>query len=156
MKNELKDSSTTPNKWNEITVGFGGAAGDGLDKSGNTLARVINRLGLYAISYNSFQSIIRGGHTFLRLRISERKVTCFGDHMNALLAMNQDSIERHTPNIEPGGAIIFNSDKISYDPSLLQEGVHAMPLPFKEITTDMGKLLPIMQNTMALAHCCTS
>ncbi len=148
-KKEVK-SNNMPKKYNEITVGFGGAAGDGLDKSGNLLARVINRLGLYAISYNSFQSLIRGGHTFLKLRISERKEMCFGDNFNVLLAMNQDSIERHAPAVEPGGVIIFNSDKVTCDSSLLQENIHIVPLSFKKLTSEMGKLIPIMQNTMIL------
>jgi len=52
MEIQEKNAVRTPKRTNEITVGFGGAAGDGLDKSGNTLAKVINRLGLYAISYN--------------------------------------------------------------------------------------------------------
>ena len=143
-------SSNLPKNSNEITVGFGGAAGDGLDKSGNLLARVINRLGLYAISYNSYQSLIRGGHTFLKLRISERKEMCFGDHFKVLLAMNQDSIERHAPAVEPGGVIIFNSDKVTCDSSFLQENVNVVPLSFKELTSEMGRLIPIMQNTMIL------
>ena len=73
MENKQKKTNNLPINSHEITVGFGGAAGDGLDKSGNLLARVINRHGLHAISYNSFQSLIRGGHTFLKLRISEKK-----------------------------------------------------------------------------------
>ena len=31
----------------EVTVGIGGAAGDGLDKSGDTLAKTAGRLGLH-------------------------------------------------------------------------------------------------------------
>ncbi len=150
MENIQEKSGNKLKQSNEITVGFGGAAGDGLDKSGNLLARVINRLGLHAISYNSYQSLIRGGHTFLKLRVSERKEMCFGDHFNVLLAMNQDSIERHAPAVEPGGVIIFNSDKVTCDSSFLQENVHVVPLSFKELTSDMDKLIPIMQNTMIL------
>ena len=54
------------------------------------------------------------------------------------------------PDVESGGAVIFNSDKVSCDPSLLRENVSVVPLSFKELTADMGKLLPIMQNTMIL------
>ncbi|TDI64865.1 MAG: 2-oxoacid:acceptor oxidoreductase subunit alpha, partial [Bacteroidetes bacterium] len=150
MENKQENRNSLTNNSHEITIGFGGAAGDGLDKSGNLLARVINRLGLHAISYNSFQSLIRGGHTFLKLRVSERKEMCYGDHFNVLLAMNQDSIERHAPAVEPGGVIIFNSDKITCDSSFLQENVQIVPLSFKELTSGMGKLIPIMQNTMLL------
>ena len=43
----------------------------------------------------SYQSVIRGGHIWLRLRLGQEKVYSQGDHLNALIALNQDSIERH-------------------------------------------------------------
>jgi len=46
--------------------------------------------------------------------------------------------------------IIFNSDKVTCDSSFLQENVHVVPLSFKELTSEMGRLIPIMQNTMIL------
>ncbi|HET6385388.1 MAG TPA: 2-oxoacid:acceptor oxidoreductase subunit alpha [Armatimonadota bacterium] len=134
----------------ELTVGIAGAAGDGLDKTGDTLAHSAARLGLHTYAYNSYQSLIRGGHTWLRLRIGERKVHCHGDHLNFLIALNQDSIERHAPEVEPGGVILFNGDKLSCDPALVQEGVKVLPIPFKVLTKDMGRLLPVMQNTISL------
>ena len=69
----------------EITVGIAGAAGDGLDRTGDTLARTAARLGLHLYTYNSYQSLIRGGHTWLRLRLSEAKVDNHGDNLNVLL-----------------------------------------------------------------------
>ena len=66
----------------EFTIGIGGAAGDGLDKSGDTLAKGVSRMGLYVYAYNSYQSIIRGGHIWLRVRIGEKKVHSHGDHLN--------------------------------------------------------------------------
>ncbi len=134
----------------EVTLCFGGAAGDGLDRAGNLVARSVNRLGLYAISYNSYQSLIRGGHTFLRIRIGEKKPHCIGDQQNFLIALNQDSIERHAKHVGEGGAVIYNSDKVSCDESQVGSKVHLAPLPVKEITKNMGKLLPIMQNTVAV------
>src|SRR5689334_18093807 len=105
----------------EMTVGIGGAAGDGLDKSGDTLAKTVARLGLYVYAYNSYQSVIRGGHIWLRVRTAEHKVYSHGDHLNVLIALNQDSIERHAPEVESGGAVIYNSDKLKLDPSLLRD-----------------------------------
>jgi Pyruvate/2-oxoacid:ferredoxin oxidoreductase gamma subunit len=79
----------------ELTVGIGGAAGDGLDKTGDTLAKTASRLGLYVYAYNSYQSVIRGGHIWLRVRLAEGKVYSHGDSLNVLIALNQDAIERH-------------------------------------------------------------
>ena len=134
----------------EITVGIAGAAGDGLDRSGDTLARTAARLGLHVFTYNAYQSLIRGGHTWLKLRLSEKKVDNHGDGLNVLIALNQDSIERHAREVEPGGAILFNSARLTCDPALVPEGVTAVPLPIPELTKDLGRLLPVMQNTVAL------
>jgi 2-oxoglutarate ferredoxin oxidoreductase subunit alpha len=134
----------------EITVGIAGAAGDGLDRTGDTLARTAARLGLHLYTYNSYQSLIRGGHTWLRLRLSEEKVDNHGDHLNVLVALNQDGIERHAREVERGGAIVFNSARFSCDPSLVPEGVSLVPLPVPQLTAKLGKLLPVMQNTAAL------
>jgi 2-oxoglutarate ferredoxin oxidoreductase subunit alpha len=134
----------------EITVGIAGAAGDGLDRTGDTLARTAARLGLHLFTYNSYQSLIRGGHTWLRLRLSEEKVDNHGDHLAVLVALNQDGIERHAREVDPGGAIVFNSARLHCDPGLVPKGVALVPLPVPELTAKLGKLLPVMQNTAAL------
>ena len=134
----------------EITIGIGGAAGDGLDKSGDTLAKTAGRLGLYVYAYNSYQSVIRGGHIWLRVRIADGKVYSHGDGLNVLIALNQDSIERHAPEVHSGGAIIYNSDKLKLDPVLLRDNVLSVPLPLAELTKPYGRVQPVMQNTVAL------
>src|SRR4029453_12793159 len=134
----------------EITVGIAGAAGDGLDRTGDTLARTAARLGLHVYTYNSYQSLIRGGHTWLRLRLGEEKVDNHGDHLGVLMALNQDGLERHAGEVEPGGAVIFNSSRLHCDSTLVREGVQLVPLPVTELTAKLGKLLPVMQNTAAL------
>jgi 2-oxoglutarate/2-oxoacid ferredoxin oxidoreductase subunit alpha len=134
----------------EITVGIGGAAGDGLDKSGDTLAKTVSRLGLFVYAYNSYQSVIRGGHIWLRVRIAEKKVFSHGDGLNVLIALNQDSIERHAPEVGAGGAVIYNSDKLKLDPVLLGDHVLPVPLPLITLTKPFGKVPPVMQNTVAL------
>ena len=88
---------------NEFTIGIAGATGDGIDKSGDSLAKTASRLGLCVYAYNSYQSVIRGGHIWLRVRLSEKKVGSQGDQLNALIALNQDTIERHAREINPGG-----------------------------------------------------
>src|SRR5437762_7497089 len=117
----------------EITIGIGGAAGDGLDKSGDTLAKTAGRLGLYVYAYNSYQSVIRGGHIWLRVRIAGEKVYSHGDRLNVLIALNQDSIERHAPEVASGGAVIYNSDKLKCPTVLVGDNVLTAPLPVSEL-----------------------
>ncbi|MBI4467609.1 MAG: 2-oxoacid:acceptor oxidoreductase subunit alpha [Acidobacteria bacterium] len=133
----------------DITIGIGGAAGDGLDKTGDTLARTAARLGLYVYAYNSYQSVIRGGHIWLRIRLGQEKVESHGDHLSALIALNQDSIERHAPEVEPGGVVLFNADKLRANIPL-RDRVITVPLPITELTRSFGRIQPVMQNTVAL------
>jgi 2-oxoglutarate ferredoxin oxidoreductase subunit alpha len=138
----------------EVTIGIAGAAGDGLDKSGDTLAKSCGRLGLHVYAYNCYQSIIRGGHIWLKVRIGEDKVYSHGDKLDALIALNQDSLERHASEVGEGGVIVFNSDKFKLDPSLVRKGVQTLPLPMSQVTAEVvkqhGPLQAIMQNTVAV------
>ena len=133
----------------DVTIGIGGAAGDGLDKTGDTLAKTVSRSGLYVYAYNSYQSIIRGGHIWLRLRLSQEKVASHGDRLNALIVLNQDSLERHAPEVEAGGVLLFNADKLRCNVSL-RENVLVVALPVGELTKPLGRIQPVMQNTVAL------
>jgi 2-oxoglutarate ferredoxin oxidoreductase subunit alpha len=134
---------------NEVTIGIGGAAGDGIDKSADTLAKSGSRSGLHAYGFNSYQSVIRGGHIWLKLRLGQEKVYSQGDHLNALIALNQDSIERHAPEVEPGGAILFNADKLKLNIPV-RDNVLTVPLPISQLMKPFGAVAPVMQNTVAL------
>jgi 2-oxoglutarate ferredoxin oxidoreductase subunit alpha len=133
----------------DVVVGIGGAAGDGIDKSAETLAKTGARSGLYAYGFNSYQSVIRGGHIWLRLRLAQKKIESSGDHTHALIALNQDSIERHAPEIESGGAILFNADKLRVNIPI-RDNVLTVPLPVGQLTKPLGAVAPVMQNTVAL------
>jgi 2-oxoglutarate ferredoxin oxidoreductase subunit alpha len=139
--------------WNlhkDLTIGIGGAAGDGQAKTGDTLARTASRLGLNVYAYNSYQSIIRGGHIWLRIRLSENETRSHGDGLHALITLNQDSMERHAREVVSGGLILFNSDKVDCDPTLSRKGVQCLGLPARELIKPFGRVPPIMQNSVLL------
>jgi 2-oxoglutarate/2-oxoacid ferredoxin oxidoreductase subunit alpha len=133
----------------EVTVGIGGAAGDGNAATGDTLAKVCARLGLHIYVYNSYQSIIRGGHVWLRMRIADEKVECHGDHLNLMIALNQDTLNQHTVEVNANGGILYNSDKLQVAQDDLQPGVTLYPFPVKDLSDKFGRN-PVMQNTVLL------
>src|SRR5216117_2838996 len=110
----------------DLIVGIGGAAGDGVASAGNSLALSVARQGLGVYAYNSYQSVIRGGHSWLRLRVSARKPLNQGGQVDGLIALNQDTLDRHLKELPTGGFAIFNSARIkpSYDPPA---GAHLCP-----------------------------
>ena len=131
----------------DLGLAIGGAAGQGIATPGNILARLFVRRGLSLYAYNAYQSIIRGGHIFLTIRVSDEPLDNHGDKLDLLLCLNQDTMNRHLGLMGPGGRVIFNSDSI--DPSKAgecAEGVHLCPVPVAELA---GKSR-MVQNTVAL------
>ena len=133
----------TSGKYN-LALAIGGAAGQGIATPGNILARLIVRRGLHLYAYNAYQSIIRGGHIFLTIRIGEKKVVTHGDKLDLLLCLNQDTMDRHLGLMEAGTRVVFNSDAIK--PGHVGEGVELCPMPVSELA---GKDR-MVQNTVAL------
>lgn len=130
----------------DFAFAIGGAAGQGIATPGNILARIFVRRGLHLHAYNAYQSIIRGGHIFLTIRVKPEHVDSHGDELNLLLCLNQDTMDRHARHVTSGGAVIFNSDSIT--PAEVQDGVQLCGLPIKELTDDNRNKL--VQNTVAL------
>ena len=54
----------------DFVIAVGGAPGQGIDSVGQVLTRICARHGLHVFTYSAYQSLIRGGHTFLTARIS--------------------------------------------------------------------------------------
>lgn len=131
-----------------VIIGIGGAAGDGVASAGNTLALSVARQGQAVYAYNSYQSVIRGGHSWLRLRISAEKPLNHGDQVDALIALNQDTLDRHLQELVDGGVVLYNSAKLRprYAPP---QGVQLCPLPIPDLTSAYTRL-PMMQNTVAV------
>jgi len=130
-----------------FAVSIGGAAGQGVATPGDIFARIFARRGLHVNAYNAYQSIIRGGHTFLTIRTGPEKVTNFGDRIDLLIPLNQDTIDRHLHLMRPGSAVVFNGDTIK--PKDRAAGVQFCPIPVNELSK--GSRSKVEQNTLALA-----
>jgi 2-oxoglutarate ferredoxin oxidoreductase subunit alpha len=130
-----------------FAVSIGGAAGQGVATPGNILARIFARRGLYLNAYNAYQSIIRGGHTFLTIRTGAEEVTNSGDKIDLLIPLNQDTMDRHLGLLGPGAAVIYNGDSIK--PGTVPAGVRLCPLPVSELSHNSRN--KVEQNTLAVA-----
>ena len=129
-----------------FAVSIGGAAGQGVATPGNIFARIFARRGLHLLAYNAYQSIIRGGHTFLTVRTGPEKITSFGDHIDLLIPLNQDTMDRHLRLLGPGAAVVYNGDAIK--PGEAPEGVRLCPLPVSELSQNSRN--KVEQNTLAV------
>jgi 2-oxoglutarate ferredoxin oxidoreductase subunit alpha len=116
----------------DFAIGIGGEAGQGIATPGDILARIFARRGLNLNAYNAYQSIIRGGHTFLTIRASDGPVRSMGDKIDVLIPLNQDTMDRHLRLLNKGAVVLFESEKIK--PGAAADGVQICPLPMKQLT----------------------
>jgi 2-oxoglutarate ferredoxin oxidoreductase subunit alpha len=115
----------------DFAVGIGGENGQGIASTGDILARIFARRGLNLNAYNAYQSIIRGGHTFLTIRASDGPVRSMGDKHDVLIPLNQDSMDRHLRLMQAGSSVVFDSDKLK--PGNAAANVQLCAMPMKQI-----------------------
>ncbi len=129
-------------------VWIGGAAGEGIASTGDIFCKTASRMGMWVFAYNSYQSVIRGGHVYYQVQIGGGdKILSQGDEPDVLVALNQDTIDRHAAKVVEGGAIIFNKDKIKIEGITLRKNVQIIGIPVEELTKEFGRN-PVMQNTV--------
>ena len=131
----------------DLAIAIGGAAGQGIATPGDILARIFVRRGLHLNAYNAYQSIVRGGHIFLTLRTSDAPVRSFGDKLDIMIPLNQDTMTRHLGLMKSGSAVLYNGDKIK--PGEVAAGVQLCPFSVKELAPNVRG--DLVQNTIALA-----
>ena len=125
----------------DFVIAVGGAPGQGIDTVGKSMSQICARHGLHVYTYSAYQSLIRGGHTFLTVRISSEPVANHGDKIDMIIALDRNSLETHVPHVAPGGAIIYNSDDVKAAPE--RDDIQFCPISYRELSnnTDRKKLM---------------
>jgi 2-oxoglutarate/2-oxoacid ferredoxin oxidoreductase subunit alpha len=129
-----------------FAVAIGGAAGQGVATPGDIFAKIFSRRGLHLNAYNAYQSIIRGGHTFLTVRTGPDPITNMGDRLDLLIPLNQDTMDRHLGLLASGAACLYNADQIHPGPAAA--GVQLCPIPVSKLA-DITRN-KVAQNTLAM------
>lgn len=125
---------------------MGGQQGQGVESCGEILGKVLSQEGYELFSQRLFASRIKGGHTTIALRIATKPVATIGEHVDCLVALDQETIDKHGPEVREGGVIIADS---AFKPKWeTHTGRIFLPLPITEIAKAHGSMQ--MKNMAAL------
>jgi 2-oxoglutarate ferredoxin oxidoreductase subunit alpha len=128
----------------EINIMVGGEAGQGVQSVGFLLAKAMARWGYHVFADQDYESRVRGGHNFFRIRASHSAVEAIKESLDILIALNKESIDLHRHEVKEGGVIIYDGEKI---PGL--EGKNLLNVPAERLAKEAaGDTL--MTNTVAL------
>ncbi len=135
---------------NKISLLVGGEAGAGISRSGFLFAKACLRGGLNVFGANDYQSLIRGGHNFYTVTVSEESVFSQTEKVELIIALNKETILLHKDELVSGGAIIYDGDQIKEtEDELGIKGINLYNVPLNKIVKDLEGP-QIMENTIAL------
>ena len=125
---------------------MGGQQGQGVESCGEILGRVLAQEGYSLFSQRLFASRIKGGHTTIALRIATKKVATIGEHVDCLVALDQETIDLHGKEVSEGGVILADA---AFHPKWEEHtGRIFLPLPITDLAKKYGSMQ--MKNIAAL------
>jgi len=131
----------------EASFMIGGEAGQGVQSLGQILSKIFARGGYHVYSDQDYESRVRGGHNFFRIRTKDSEVGAINTSLDMLLALNQESVDLHRNEMVDGGVVIFDKEKA---PDLNGDGLFGIPLG-ELAEKEAGN--KITANTVALGAC---
>jgi 2-oxoglutarate ferredoxin oxidoreductase subunit alpha len=116
----------------DLNLVIGGAAGQGVHTITGLLARIMVRQGCQVLYVQDYQSRIRGGHLFNRIRISDQPLVSAREGIDLLVALNQETVPLHRDELAPGGMIVYDASVVND----LPQGVGSLALKAGELLPD--------------------
>ena len=120
---------------------LGGAAGQGVDTTTAVLEKLLKRAGHHVLTVRDFMSRIRGGHNFSLVRFGAEPVKSHDRFVNAIVALNEETVHLHQDDLLPGGFILCDSALAVDDP-------RAIKLDMAQMAKDLGN--PKVAGTVAV------
>jgi 2-oxoglutarate ferredoxin oxidoreductase subunit alpha len=128
----------------KLNILIGGEAGQGIQSIGFILSKCFARGGYHIFADQDFESRIRGGHSFFRIRISLNEIGALNKNLDLLVALNNESIDLHKDELAQDGLIIGGKLLGTYN----GEKHRLLTVPFEELAMKAGGT--IMANTVAI------
>lgn len=128
-----------------LNVMVGGEAGQGVQSVGFILAKTFARGGYHVFADQDYESRVRGGHNFFRVRVKDSKVGGIAESVDILLALNSESIDLHRKELAEGGLVIFDAQKVES----ISDSSHMFGMPLERLAEERGRN-KLMANTVAV------
>jgi 2-oxoglutarate/2-oxoacid ferredoxin oxidoreductase subunit alpha len=118
----------------DVNFMIGGEAGQGVQSAGLILAKTLARGGLHIFADQDYESRVRGGHNFFRVRARDSKAGAIREDLDVLLALDQESVTLHHRGLSRNGVVIFDSDK----PGEAKVEGNSLGVPLEKLAQEKG------------------
>jgi len=90
----------------KLNIIIGGAAGQGINKVSQIFSNVLAKHGYFTFNYRDYASLIRGGHNFNTLAISNLPIESHDAQADILVALDERTIKTHQQALKKKGILI--------------------------------------------------
>ncbi len=89
-----------------LNILIGGKAGQGINAVSELVSAVLTDQGYFIFNYRDYPSLIRGGHNFNILSISDKQIASFESKLDAIVALDEKTLELHKQELKKDSCII--------------------------------------------------
>ena len=97
-----------------LNILIGGKAGQGINKVSGIVSKILINQGYFIFNYRDYPSIIRGGHNFNVLSISDKEISSHESKIDILIALDELTKQIHKDEIKKNGIIIDYKDFLRF------------------------------------------
>jgi 2-oxoglutarate/2-oxoacid ferredoxin oxidoreductase subunit alpha len=94
----------------KLNILIGGKAGQGINKISEIMSEVMTKQGYFTFNYRDYPSLIRGGHNFNILSISDKQIGSYENQLDGIIAMDDKTVEIHKKELKKDGFIIASKE----------------------------------------------
>jgi len=93
-----------------MNILIGGKAGQGINAVSKIISNVLAEQGYFTFNYRDYSSLIRGGHNFNIISISDTRIGSFESKLDGIVALDDKTLDVHKKQLKKDGFIIGFSD----------------------------------------------
>ncbi len=138
-----------------ISIKVAGAAGQGVESGGQGISKALRRGGLHLFGVSDYMSLIKGGHNFFQITLSNEAVYAHTEKFHLFISFDPQNVEdtlSHIRELHEGAGFIVDADtalKPEITATLQEVGANLFAMPLSKLAADLGGS-KIMMNTVAL------
>jgi len=124
-----------------LNILIGGKAGQGINKVSEIVSNVLTNYGYFTFNYRDYQSLIRGGHNFNVLSISNEPIESHESKIDILVALDERTIKTHEQALKKNSTTIFGDqfkdEGRNQNIALAGSLTKILCIPFKELENEI-------------------
>jgi 2-oxoglutarate/2-oxoacid ferredoxin oxidoreductase subunit alpha len=128
-----------------LNIIIGGKAGQGINKVSKIISNILSSHGYFTFNYRDYQSLIRGGHNFNTLSVSDEPIESHEAKIDILVALDKRAVKTHKQALRKNGITIlgdqFKGEDRNLNIALAGALTKALGIPLEELNKEIESQL---------------